>query len=89
LWSFFICGTQGWIHGENEYDVAFNQEESLVVGLSYRELSLGLSVTYGIFFATRAKVPTAINVMPALGHTEEIEDRENVRSARVDEFGAV
>ena len=39
--------------------------------------------------ATRAKVPTDINVMPALGQTEKTEDRENVRSARVGEFGAV
>ena len=68
--------------------VAFNQE-SLAVGLSYRELSLGLRVTYGIFFATGAKIPTDINVMPALGQTEKTQDRENVRSARVGEFGAV
>src|SRR5215469_1827376 len=67
------------IHGEERYGVVFNQE-SLVVGLSYRELSRGLRVTYGIFFATRTKIPTAFNVMPALGQTEETEDRENVRS---------
>ena len=76
------------IHGDDGYNVTFNQE-SLVVGLSNRELRLGLKVTYGIFFATGGKVPTAINVMPALGQTGETEDRENVRSARVGEFGAV
>lgn len=84
----FHLRNTGMIHGEDGYDVAFNQE-SLVVGLSYRKLSLGLRVTYGIFFATGAKVPTDINVMPALGQTEKTEDRENVRSARVGEFGAV
>jgi len=36
------------IHGDDGYLVTFNQE-SLVVGLSYRELSLGLKVTHGIF----------------------------------------
>ena len=52
-----------------------------------REIGIGVRVSCGIFFATGAKVPTAINVMPALGHTEKTEDRENVRSARVGEFG--
>ena len=84
----FHLRNAGTVHGEDGYDVVFNQE-SLVVGLSYRELSLGLRVTYGIVFATGAKVPTDINVMPALGQTEKTEDRENVRSARVGEFGAV
>ena len=77
----------GMIHRDDGYDVTFDQG-SIVVG-SYRELSLGLKATYGSFFATGAKVPTAINVMPALGQTGETEDRENVRSARVGEFGAV
>ena len=76
------------IHGDDGYNVTFNQE-SLVVGLSNRELRLGLKVTYGIFFATGARVPTAINVMLALGQTGKTEDRENVRSARVGKFGAV
>jgi len=76
------------IHGDDGYNVTFNQE-SLVVGLSNRELRLGLKVTYGIFFATGAKVPTAINVMPALGQTGKTEDRENVRPARIGKFGAV
>jgi hypothetical protein len=75
----------GMIHRDDGYDVTFDQE-SIVVG-SYRELSLGLKATYGSFFATGAKA--AINVMPALGQTGETEDRENVRSARVGEFGAV
>jgi len=77
----------GMIHRDDGYDVTFDQE-SIVVG-SYRELSLGLKATYGSFFATGAKVPTAINVMPALGQTGKTEDRENVRSARVGKFGAV
>ena len=59
------------IHGDDGYNVTFNQE-SLVVGLSNRELRLGLKVTYGIFFATGAKVPTAINVMLALGQPERL-----------------
>jgi hypothetical protein len=56
----------GVIHGDDGYDVTFN-EESLVVGLSYGELSLGLKVCYGIFFAAGAKLPTGINVQPAVG----------------------
>lgn len=44
------------IHGDDGYDVAFS-EESLVVGLCYRELGLGLKVSYGIFL--RRDVPTA------------------------------
>ena len=83
----FHLRNRGMIHGDDGYDVTFNQE-SLVVG-SYRELSLGLKATYGSFFATGAKVPTAINVMPALGQTGKTEDRENVRPARIGKFGAV
>jgi len=37
----FHLGNTGMIHGDDGYDLTFNQE-SLVVGLSYRELSLGL-----------------------------------------------
>ena len=70
------------IRGYDGYDVTFN-EESLVVGLSYGELSLGLKVSYGIFFATGAKLPTGINVQPAVGGpTATSEDAENVISAR-------
>jgi len=70
----------GMIHGDDGYDVTFN-EESLVVGLSYRELSLGLKVSYGIFFATGAKLPAGINVQPAVaGPTETREAAENVIS---------
>jgi hypothetical protein len=72
----------GMIHGDNGYDVTFN-EESLVVGLSYGELSLGLKVSYGIFFATGSKLPTGINVQPAAGvPTATPQDAENVISAR-------
>ena len=77
----------GIIHGDDGYDVTFN-EESLVVGLSYSELSLGLKVSYGIFFATGAKLPTAINVQPASGgQTERTEDPDNKVSARVGGLG--
>jgi hypothetical protein len=41
------------------YDVTFN-EESLVVAMSYGELSLGLKVSSRDFFATGAKFPSAI-----------------------------
>jgi hypothetical protein len=54
----------GIIHGDDGYDVAFD-EESLVVGFSYGGLSVGLRVSYGVFFATGARVPTAINMQPA------------------------
>jgi hypothetical protein len=54
-----------------------------------REIGIGLRVSYGIFCATGAKVPTAINVMPALGQAEKTGDRENVTSARVSQLGAV
>jgi hypothetical protein len=78
----FHSGRTEMIHGCDGYDVTFN-EESLVVGLSYGELSLGLKVSYGIFFATGAKLPSAINVQPAVGGpTETTKDEENVLSAR-------
>ncbi len=71
----------GMIHGDDGYDVTFN-EESLVVGLSYGELGLGLKVSYGIFFATGAKLPNGINVQPAVGGpTAAPECAENVISA--------
>jgi len=72
----------GMIHRDDGYDVSFN-EESLVVGLGYGELSLGLKVSYGIFFATGAKLPTGINVQPAVGGpTGTRENAENAISAR-------
>jgi hypothetical protein len=79
----------GIIHGDDGYDVAFN-EESLVVGLAYRELGIGQRVSYGIFFATGAKVPTPINVQPASGgRTEATQDSESRLSARAGGFGVV
>lgn len=60
----------GIIHGDDGYDVTFNAE-SLVVGLGYGELGIGLRVSYGIFFATGAKLPTAINVRTASGQCNE------------------
>ncbi len=78
----FHSGRTGMIHGYDGYDVTFN-EESLVVGLGYGELSLGLKVSYGIFFATGVKIPSAINVQPAVGGlTATGEDAETVISAR-------
>jgi hypothetical protein len=72
----FHSRNTGLIHGDDGYLVSFNQE-SLVVGLSYRELSLGLKVTYGIFFAIGSKIPTAINVRPASGGQTEPPERDN------------
>jgi hypothetical protein len=78
----FHSRRKGMIHGDDGYDVTFN-EESLVVGLSYGELSLGLKVSYGIFFAAGAKLPTGINVQPTVGGPSATpEDAENVISAR-------
>ena len=72
----------GVIHGDDGYDVTFN-EESLVVGLSYGDLSLGLKVSYGIFFATGAKLPTGIIVQPTdARRTATNEDAESVISTR-------
>ena len=85
----FHSQSTGIIHGDDGYDVTFS-EESLVVGLGYRELGLGLRVSYGIFFATRSKVPTAINVQPASGgRTDSSQDAENAASARVGGFSVV
>ena len=44
------------IHGEDGYDVTFS-EESLVVGLSYRELGLGVKVSYGLFLRPAQSFP--------------------------------
>lgn len=81
-------GRTGIIHGDDGYDVTFN-EQSLVVGLGHGDLGIGLRVSYGILFATGAKVSTAIKVMPALGQAEKIEDGENMTSGRVSQFGGV
>lgn len=83
----FHSRSTGMIHGYDGYEVSFN-EESLVIGLSYRELWLGLKVSYEIFFATGAKIPTAINVQP-LGQTESAEDIENAVSVRAGGMGVV
>ena len=80
----FYSRNTGMIHGDNGFDVTFN-EESLVVGLSYSELSLGQKVSYGLFFATGAKVPTAINVHAESGAqpgtTEESEDSVSAKAS--------
>jgi hypothetical protein len=57
---------------------------------SYSEIGIGLRVSYGIFFATGAKVPTAINVQPASGgRTEATQDSEGTLSVRAGGFGVV
>ena len=85
----FHTRSTGIIHGDDGYDVTFN-EESLVVGLGYGELGLGLRVSYGIVFAMGSKVPTAINVEPTSGgRTESMQDSENAVSARVGGFSVV
>ncbi len=77
----FYAQRTGIIHGGDGYDVTFN-EESLVVGFCYGEIGIGLKVSYGIFFATGAKVPTAINVQPgSCARTEELQDSENAVAA--------
>lgn len=85
----FHSRSTGMIHGDDGYDVTFD-EESLVVGLGYSELGLGLKVCYGLFFATGAKLPTAINVQPAFGsQTETPEEPEMTVSARAGGLGVV
>ena len=85
----FHSRNTGLIHGDDGYLVTFNRE-SLVVGLSYRELSLGLKVTYGMFFAIGTKIPTAINVRPASGgQTKPAERDKRADSARAGGPGIV
>src|SRR5271169_3923768 len=57
--NLFPSWRTGIIHGDDGYDVTFS-DDSLVVGFNYRELSVGLRVSYRVFFPTGAKVPTAI-----------------------------
>lgn len=57
----------GIIHGDDGYDVMFS-ENSLMAGFSYRELYLGLCVSYGFFLATGAKIPTAVDLVRAHAH---------------------
>ena len=87
--TLFHSQRTGIIHGDDGYDVTFN-EESLVVGLAYGEVGIGLRVSYGIFFAAGARVPTAINVRPASGsRTETTQDAKNAVAARGGRFGVV
>jgi len=87
--TLFHSRSTGIIHGDDGYDVSFN-EESLVVGLTYSELGIGQRVSYGIFFATGAKIPTAINVQPASGkRTEATQDSESTVYVRAGGFGVV
>lgn len=87
--SVFHSGRTGIIHGDDGYEVSFN-EESLVVGLAYGDLGIGLRVSYGIFFAAGAKIPTAINVRPASGsRTETTRDAESAALERGGGFGVV
>jgi hypothetical protein len=87
--TLFHSGRTGIIHGDDGYDVTFN-EDSLVVGLTYSDVAIGLRVSYGIFFATGAKVSTAINVRPASGsRSETTQDAEKAVSARGVGFGVM
>src|SRR5258708_12228762 len=87
--TLFYSGRTGIIHGDDGYDVTFN-EESLVVGLAYGDLGIGLRVSYGIFFGTGAKVPNAINVRPASGRRTAITQApENQLSSRVGDFAVL
>ncbi len=75
--------SSGIIHGDDGYDVAFN-DESLVVGFGYGEIAVGLRVSYGIFFAAGAKVPSAINVQPVLAaQTDGTEESADAASTGV------
>jgi hypothetical protein len=72
--NLFSSWRTGIIHGDDGYDVTFN-DDSLVLGFSFGELSVGLRVSYGVFFASGAKVPTAINMQPVRAdETEEASD---------------
>ncbi len=87
--TLFHSRSTGIIHGDDGCDVTFN-EESLVVGLAFSEIGIGLRVSYGIFFATGAKVLTAINVQPASGtRNGATQDSESTVSAKAGGFGAV
>ncbi len=79
----FPSRTTGIIHGDDGYDVAFS-DESLVVGFWYGEITVGLRVSYGIFFAAGAKVPTAINVKSvSVAQTDKREESANAASTGV------
>jgi hypothetical protein len=62
--SLFPSRHTGIIHGDDGHDVTFG-EDSLAAGFGYGELSVGLRVSYSIFFAMGAKIPTAVNLGPA------------------------
>lgn len=86
---FALSRTQrtGIIHGDDGYDVTFN-EDSLILGLAYCEVGIGLRVSYGVFFARG--VPTAINVRPVSGsRTETPQEAENTVSGRAGGLGVV
>jgi hypothetical protein len=87
--TLFNSGRTGIIHGDDGYDVTFN-EDSLVVGLTYGEVAIGLRVSYGIFFATGAKLPNAINLRPASGsRSETTQDADKADSERGVGFGVM
>jgi hypothetical protein len=80
--NLFSSWRTGIIHGDDGYDVTFS-DDSLVVGFSFGELSVGLRVSYGVFFASGAKVPTAINMQPVradeTGEASELVDKVTPR----------
>ncbi|MBI3668384.1 MAG: hypothetical protein HY237_01170 [Acidobacteria bacterium] len=76
--SLFPARNTGIIHGDEGYDVTFN-DESLAVGIAYAGLCVGQRVSYSIFFAARAKVPVAINVQTA--PTDQAEAGENLAAS--------
>ncbi len=47
--TLFHSRRTGMIHGDDGYDVTFN-EESLVVGLAYGDVGIGQQAYYGIFY---------------------------------------
>ncbi len=76
--SLFPARNTGIIHGDDGYDVTFN-DESLAVGIAYAGLCVGQRVSYSIFFAARAKVPVAINVQ--IAPADQAEAGENLAAS--------
>ena len=85
----FHSQSTGIIHGDDGYDAAFS-EESLVVGLGYRELGLGLRVSYGIFSRRdrRFLPPSTCSLRPAL-EPRQRKTRKMQFSTRVGGFSVV
>lgn len=75
----------GIIRGDDGREVFFGKD-SFVLGFGYADASLGLRVSYEVYFVAGTKVPTAINLEPIHGNENPVLSFPLARDDRIPEL---